>query len=866
MPQHHQCLNCQFYTNVDADIIKHQYQHKHSKNNRFLCIFCGNLFNKYNNFIVHISRFHNKSNDNIESENKIVVHCLEKNCNFSTNFQSKLLNHLCDHLKSPMYTSIQCPYGQCHGKSFNVITSLRSHFNRSHPLSSTVQSTESTMVNENVSSKSGAMLFNDEQSDNSNVTYNDFNLLLEKLLLMLKAKYFVPEEATEIIFEYIANLLTVHKDFIYNNILKICAKQNINNPAEFKCVFPEINFNNYTSSYRRLHFLKSKFEYVQPTKVILGNDSLGNEMFYYYVPVLETLKNCFQNKYFKNEFFNRNISDSYLNVYDDYTDGTVYKSNLFFNSVSRKLEIILYIDGFDPSNSGKGKHKLTAVYMAVGNLHPFYRTKQANIHLVLLCLDKYIKIVGINKIFEKCIHDLKILETDGIEVTNLTNEIMNVQGTVYCVCSDNLGAHQIGGFNENFSTSKYLCRFCFFTKNDVDAGDLSIKEERTPENYNQALIDLQGSNGRFVNGIKFDSIFNSLKEYHVCNPGLPPCLSHNLFEGVVQNDFISIINYYVKTKKVISYETLNSKYSAIVRVLGCNINFPYITRNSKVLPGTSYEKWYFVIIFPFVMMDENIDRADIVWESFLNLLEICRIMTSFKISDYQKEMLNNAIDNYYQYRSVAFPETHMKPKDHYVMHSANFIEKFGPPIRLWTMPFEHNHQKLKQSIVKSRNYINATKLCSERYQLNQILLNSERFPMKIYSDESIVISEDMFNFSLPKNMSHVSKSIQIFNEAYKENDYVITSINNDYEIKVVQILFIFFDKSFEEIYFYGKSSNFWFNYTTGLYENFTMFHSSEADFFNFKTVLSIEPVKIFKKNYKQYISLPSSLYFSSGEI
>ncbi len=34
-------------------------------------------------------------------------------------------------------------------------------------------------------------------------------------------------------------------------------------------------------------------------------------------------------------------------------------------------------------------------------------------------------------------------------------------------------------------------------------------------------------------GIKFESIFNELTYFHVCEPGLPPCLGHDLFKGIL---------------------------------------------------------------------------------------------------------------------------------------------------------------------------------------------------------------------------------------------------------------------------------------------------------------------------------------------
>ena len=37
-------------------------------------------------------------------------------------------------------------------------------------------------------------------------------------------------------------------------------------------------------------------------------------------------------------------------------------------------------------------------------------------------------------------------------------------------------------------------------------------------------------------GVKFNSVFNKLPDFHVCNPGLPPCWGHDGFEGVIAYD------------------------------------------------------------------------------------------------------------------------------------------------------------------------------------------------------------------------------------------------------------------------------------------------------------------------------------------
>lgn len=62
-------------------------------------------------------------------------------------------------------------------------------------------------------------------------------------------------------------------------------------------------------------------------------------------------------------------------------------------------------------------------------------------------------------------------------------------------------------------------------------------------------------------GIKLNSVFN-LNFFHVCQSGLPPCISYDLFEGIVQYDVMLIINELV-AKKLFTYKYINEKLSNI---------------------------------------------------------------------------------------------------------------------------------------------------------------------------------------------------------------------------------------------------------------------------------------------------------------
>ncbi|XP_073719682.1 uncharacterized protein [Misgurnus anguillicaudatus] len=85
---------------------------------------------------------------------------------------------------------------------------------------------------------------------------------------------------------------------------------------------------------------------------------------------------------------------------------------------------------------------------------------------------------------------------------------------------DNLGSHTIGGFVENFSRSTHFCRYCLIERHAFHATPLEPAMKRTP--------------------------------------GLPPCLGHDLFEGVVASDVKMFIDYLVNQEKCFTYTELNS--------------------------------------------------------------------------------------------------------------------------------------------------------------------------------------------------------------------------------------------------------------------------------------------------------------------
>ncbi|KAL7297210.1 hypothetical protein TKK_0009616 [Trichogramma kaykai] len=168
--------------------------------------------------------------------------------------------------------------------------------------------------------------------------------------------------------------------------------------------------------------------------------------------------------------------------------------------------------------------------MILGNVPYYLRTHVKSMKLIALCKEKNF---DPNVVYERIVQDIKLIEESGLKIDDKI-----IKGSLSFICGDNLGSHSLGGFVENFSKSNYMCRFCPILRKDflAENGHCLLLELRTPKSYNKDVALIGKKNDH--KGIKFNSIFNQLKYYHVCAPGLPPWIGHDLFEGVIAYDLL----------------------------------------------------------------------------------------------------------------------------------------------------------------------------------------------------------------------------------------------------------------------------------------------------------------------------------------
>ncbi|CAN7939941.1 unnamed protein product [Ixodes hexagonus] len=228
-------------------------------------------------------------------------------------------------------------------------------------------------------------------------------------------------------------------------------------------------------------------------------------------------------------------------------------------------------------------------------------------------------------------------------------------------------------------------------------------------------------------GIMYESPFNVFASFHVCHAGLPPCIGHDLFEGVVPYDLSLFVSYFV-TKGWFSYDYLNSRIMTLKYSSRDPSNKPRkVSGKGEKLAAHAMQNWTFLRLLPLYIGDKVVDPSDPVWLLALELMEVADLLMAPRITDAQVACLKVLVQSYLHNRKTLFPGVKLRPKHHYMLHYSDLIQEFGPLSHVWTLRFETKHQYLKNCIRSTKNFKNVTKTLSERHQLFQEFLVSRGF-------------------------------------------------------------------------------------------------------------------------------------------
>lgn len=732
------CRSCGISVKTIKAYVDHQFLHRHDANRLYPCCFseCKRQFTKYTALKAHVYRNHNASVSQSDDPQGPFV-CDNASCQKKCIDLKDLLAHIRLHLSKREL--VHCPFTNC-DKTFKLRSSFTAHVSRNHKHVAAMD-VRVTSSEPSVASQSNVIETEAEMSHGGNepevIAETDMRALYMKNLCMfymaLQAKYLVPSTTIQMIVEEINGLNDICHQYTQKQFRETLRANSNLSETDIDAVFGSLQeadlhlacSSSLSTEYTRRQYFQKNFSYVHPQNILLGTDENRRERYAQYIPLGDTLRAILKDPVVWQECIKSQNRPASAGVFEDVCDGYVFKSNDLFKQPDITLKLILYQDAFEivnPLGSAKKKHKIVGVYFTLANFEPFYRSGIDNLQLLLLCNERDFKFFGHDKLFARMLSEVRELEEHGL----VTSSGHVVRATVLSIVGDNLGSHCIGGYTENFSTSLYCCRYCLVPKDKLENVTQSFPA-RTVENYKDAVQLLQDSEAADVNGIKFDSVFNCLKYFHVCQPGLPPCIGHDLFEGVVAYDLAIYLRHFVKVKKWFTYTQLNRRIMQFVYQGSDASSSPcQVSEKGKKIGGQAAENWCLLRLLP-VIIGDKIDPQDPTWQLVISLKELVELVCAPKITTAQVAYLNVLVVEYLETRKEMFPSDKLKPKHHYLTHYPSLILKLGPLVRLWTMRFESKHSYFKRCVRRTQNFKNVCQTLANNHQLLQTYLNSSSF-------------------------------------------------------------------------------------------------------------------------------------------
>ncbi|XP_034238378.1 uncharacterized protein LOC117643547 [Thrips palmi] len=688
---------------------------------------CDRVFSSESALRTHIRCFHaisvakplDDSSVPPNADGKFI--CTVPHCQKQVDSTAELMSHIKLHLSAGF--KVKCPFPKC-TKKYSVLSSFTGHVTRTHKNQKTLVP---SCVPSSLPQEENDFLYEDSHVDNEDLylTTHEANFKNDKQLwldsfaqfyMRLEYEHLIPQETVQNICEEMKMVHDVNLDFISMRLKSRLSSEGL--AAEkvdeiLKDCLPSQSSKPLSTSYLRRQYYINNFLYVAPVPVKLPPPKKYPHLkrYFYYVPLKETLQACFKSKSMK---INLEHEPSYDDVIRDFTDGTLFKENEFFKDNPKALRLILFQDAFEvvcAIGYAKKKYKILGIYVAIGNLPDYLRSRVKSFQLVALCKDRELDHTAV---FGKIVKDLKDLETNGINVPG----VGIVKAGLAFIAGDNLGSHAVGGFYQNFSKSRFFCRFCQVDRNifTTHNGPFRTYELRTPANYAECL---KGKKITTKKGVKFNSEFNKLSSFHVCKPGLAPCLAHDAFEGFIKYDAMLFIKHFV-ARGWFTIEELNAKIDS----------FPYseihrrdkpqpIQEDSDKLKGKAWCICNFILLFPLIAEEFIKDVDDPVWKCFLILIETVELLCS---PEFHISFVPYIRDLFYEYialRMQCFPHVPLRPKHHYSLHNYLYLLIFGPMLKSWTLRFESKHSFFCRAAKACKQFKNILFSLAVRHELHQ---------------------------------------------------------------------------------------------------------------------------------------------------
>ena len=404
-------------------------------------------------------------------------------------------------------------------------------------------------------------------------------------------------------------------------------------------------------------------------------------------------------------------------VLQDVFDGEFCKEHpLFLKETS--IPLLLYNDDCEtvnPLGSKTGTHKLGFIYFLIKSLPPDLLSSLRSHFLCAVYRSDDAKTYSLDDVLRPIVAELQVLEKEGITVDTPTFKGV-VKFSLVQVVGDNLGLNAILGYTESFSAN-HMCRRCRVHKHVSAQQTLEDPAQLRNIHTHQADLELASLS---ETGLKRDSELNNLSFYHVTD-NVAPDIMHDILEGVGPLEVKLILNTLIEQKHVtldqINYRLTSFDYGFCDKANKPSVISKNDLRNPEgAMRQSAAQMWCLIRLLP-TMIGDLIPEGNKEWELLLLLLLCMEFIFSPSITVSATLYLAKIIEEHHSLFLELFPESHLRPKHHFMVHYPQAIRKLGPLMHLWSMRFEAKHNFFKRVSHITCNFRNICKTMAYRHQM-----------------------------------------------------------------------------------------------------------------------------------------------------
>lgn len=739
-------------------------------------------------------------------------------------------------------TGFVCGRGNC-SKSFKYFYNLRQHFKRCHTTPDDASNEESNSHEDNSVMVLDLDVTNDESADLMEISSNDDNAEVENdenvgvdleninaihnndhfdsrsSVVHLINKFHTNPTMTGSI---VKSLLEENESFLekYHNALvnKIVARLEVGQVIDQNLISNLKEKVQFFSPFHGFKYYDQQVEamvdycgYIKPIKIPLGDrmdSALNKKTCAYepkqivetlqYIPVIEVLKMILSNQKVRKAIDDEAPSSD--GMLRSFLDGKYFKVHVFFQKYKNALRIKLYYDELEivnPLGSKTSIHKLGVFYYQINNLPVVMNSKLDSIHILAVFTHDDVQ-YGFDKIQDIFLEDLAKLESDNGVAISFENEDYILRASIENFCGDGLAVHE--DFNFLGPSANLFCRLCMFSRADLHAGRLEIRESRTEQLFTQHIDILKKANfsdaSKTATGLKGNCCLNQSKYFKIWNNKIFDCM-HDFLCGISPMVIKLVLHEFVCNQGKFDIQFLNSAISSF--------NYGYLEHKNKPSPNftdnllkrkehslsqKAMQIWCLSRALPF-LLHGVIEENDPHMELILCLLRVKEIVFAPTISPsllpYLDALIKEFINNFIE----IFPHVNLINKLHHITHYPECIAWVGPLVHYWCTRFEGKHNELKVRAQNMHNFKNPPETvvkvsqsvqCSKWSRGNVEVENFEILSGNVEFVGLTLSKEHLCNRGFTDvNQVFCANSLKINGTEYRKNFFVIleNNVSND---------------------------------------------------------------------------------------